>query len=96
MTKLFRNNAVNTHDGSTVGSDAETNVTQVPVYPELKKIKIKGEGNNIELTRDDNRKIWRSIAVTCDHLFFWLFSIIFNGSTAFVILFRGTFKVLFE
>lgn len=69
MTKLFRNNTVNTHDGNTVGSDAETNVTQVPVYPELKKIKIKGEGNNIELTRDDNRKIWRSIVVTCDHLF---------------------------
>ena len=58
-----------THDGNTVGSDAETNITQVPVDPEVKKIEIKGEGNNIELTEADNRKFWRSVAVTCDRLF---------------------------
>lgn len=95
MTKLFRNNAVNTHDGNTVGSDAESNITQVPVDPEPKKKEIKGDGNDIELTEDDNRKIWRSVAVTCDRLFFWLFSIIFIGSTSSVVKFRGTFKVLF-
>ena len=95
MTKLLRGNAV-TNNSNPVGGDAEPNITQVPVDTEPQQTEVKGDGNGIELTEDDNQKIWRSIAVTCDRIFFWLFSIIFIGSTAYVIANRGNFAVLFD
>lgn len=95
MTKLLRGNAV-TNNSNPVGGDAEPNITQVPVDTEPQETEVKGDGNGIELTEDDNQKIWRSIAVTCDRIFFWLFSIIFIGSTAYVIANRGNFAVLFD
>lgn len=95
MTKLLRGNAV-TNNSNPVGGDAELNITQVPVDTEPQQTEVKGDGNGIELTEDDNQKIWRSIAVTCDRIFFWLFSIIFIGSTAYVIANRGNFAVLFD
>ena len=95
MAKLLRGNAV-TNNSNPVGGDAEPNITQVPVDTELQQTEVKGDGNGIELTEDDNQKIWRSIAVTCDRIFFWLFSIIFIGSTAYLIANRGNFAVLFD
>lgn len=95
MAKLLRGNAV-TNNSNPVGGDAEANITQVPVDTELQQTEVKGDGNGIELTEDDNQKIWRSIAVTCDRIFFWLFSIIFIGSTAYLIANRGNFAVLFD
>lgn len=95
MTKLLRGNAV-TNNSNPVGGDAEPNITQVPVDTEPQQTEVKGDGNGIELTEDDNKKIWRSIAVTCDRIFFWLFSIIFIGSTAYVIANHRNFAVLFD
>lgn len=95
MTKLLRGNAV-TNNNNPVGGDAEPNITQVPVDTEPRQTEVKGDGNGIELTEDENKKIWRSIAVTCDRIFFWLFSIIFIGSTAYVIANHRNFAVLFD
>ena len=47
---------------------------------------------NNEPAEDDNRKIWRAVAVKCDRLFFWLFLIMFLASTGYLMQFRPSFR----
>ncbi len=44
-----------------------------------------------ESTEDEKRKIWRSVAVLCDRILFWLFLIMFVVSTGYLVMFRPVF-----
>ena len=87
---LPKRNAV-ASDTTIVGHDADVTTAHAPelVNPEEKPV-VLNEDN--EPAEDDNRKVWRSVAVKCDRFFFWLFLIIFLASTGFLIKFRPIFK----
>ena len=72
----------------TVESEAEAIAhVPVPVDRDPKPVVV----NDSELTEDEKRKIWRTVAVTCDRIFFWLFWIIFLGSTGYLMRYRPVF-----
>lgn len=86
---LSKPNAV-ASDMNIVGDNTDTTAhAPVPVDPEQKPV-VLNEDN--EPAEDDNRKIWRAVAVTCDRLFFWLFLIMFLASTGYLMKFRPIFK----
>lgn len=89
MKKILTRNAV-ASDNTTAGSEADpTCQAPVPVDPEQKPVILTDV--NQEITDDDNRKIWRSIAVMWDRIFFWLFLLMFLGSTGYLMKFRPVF-----
>ena len=59
--------------------------------PEQNPVALNDRKDN-EPVEDDNRKVWRAVAVTCDRLFFWLFLIMFLASTGYLMKFRPIFK----
>ena len=84
---LSKRNAV-ASDITIVGE--EDTIVHAPdqVDPEQKPV-VLNEDNE---PADDNRQVWRAVAVTCDRLFFWLFLIIFLSSTGYLMKFRPIFK----
>ena len=62
--------------------------TPQQVDPELKPV-VLNEDNE---PTDDNRKVWRAVAVTCDRVFFWLFLIMFLSSTGYLMQYRPIFR----
>ena len=87
---LSKRNAV-ASDITIVGDD-EDKTGHAPaeqVDPEQKPVVLKEDN---ECAEDDNRKIWRAVAVKCDRLFFWLFLIMFLSSTGYLMKFRPIFK----
>ena len=84
--KFLKRNAVESVT-TTVESEATAHVP-VPVDRDQMPMVL----NDNELTEDDKRKIWRTIAVTCDRMFFWLFLIMFIASTGLVIVVRPVFR----
>ena len=85
---LSKRNAV-ASDVTIVGDDEDV-TAHAPnqVDPEQKPV-VLNEDNE---PADDNRQVWRAVAVTCDRLFFWLFLIIFLSSTGYLMKFRPIFK----
>ena len=85
---LSKRNAV-ASDITIVGDDEDV-TAHAPnqVDPEQKPV-VLNEDNE---PADDNRQVWRAVAVTCDRLFFWLFLIIFLSSTGYLMKFRPIFK----
>ena len=85
---LSKRNAV-ASDVTIVG-DNEDVTARAPnqLDPEQKPV-VLNEDNE---PADDNRQVWRAVAVTCDRLFFWLFLIIFLSSTGYLMKFRPIFK----
>jgi len=83
---LPKRNAV-ASDTTIVGDDAD--VTAHAPDPEQKPVVLNEDKEN---TEDDNRKVWRSVAVKCDRLFFWLFLIMFLSSTGYLMKFRPLFR----
>ena len=49
--------------------------------------------NGVESNEEENRKIWRAIALNFDRLFFWLFLLIFLASSGYLIKYRPVFKL---
>ena len=74
----------------TVVGDNEDATAHAPeqVDPEQKPV-VLNEDNE---PPDDNRKVWRAVAVTCDRFFFWLFLIMFLSSTGYLMKFRPIFN----
>ena len=87
---LSKRNAV-ASDITIVGDDedATAHAPAEKVDPEQKPVVLKEDN---ECAEDDNRKIWRAVAVKCDRLFFWLFLIMFLSSTGYLMKFRPIFK----
>ena len=87
---LSKRNAV-ASDVTIVGDDedATAHAPAEQVDPEQKPVVLKEDN---ESTEDENRKIWRAVAVKCDRLFFWLFLIMFLASTGYLVKFRPIFK----
>ena len=85
---LSKRNAV-ASDITIVGDDEDVTANAPnQVDPEQKPV-VLNEDNE---PADDNRQVWRAVAVTCDRLFFWLFLIIFLSSTGYLMKFRPIFK----
>ena len=85
---LSKRNAV-ASDVTIVGDDEDVTANAPnQVDPEQKPV-VLNEDNE---PADDNRQVWRAVAVTCDRLFFWLFLIIFLSSTGYLMKFRPIFK----
>ncbi|XP_020617528.1 neuronal acetylcholine receptor subunit alpha-5-like isoform X2 [Orbicella faveolata] len=86
---LSKRNAV-ANDITIVGDDADVTAhVPVQVDPEEKPV-VLNEDN--ECAEDDNRKVWRAVAVACDRFFFWLFLIMFLASTGYLMKFRPIFR----
>lgn len=75
---------------TTVGSDAEDVTGHAPAPVDHKPI-VRNFLTDNESTEDDKRKIWRSVAVLCDRILFWLFLIMFVVSTGCLVMFRPVF-----
>ena len=90
LKKFLSKRSAVASDMTIVGDDAGV-TDQAPevVDPEQKPVVLKEDNERAE---DDNRKIWRAVAVKCDRLFFWLFLIMFLSSTGYLMKFRPIFK----
>lgn len=91
ITKFLKRNAV-TSEMTQVESDAEAlPLPSVPVPSDIERKPV--VENNDEPSDEENRKIWRSVAVSCDRFFFWVFLLTFVGSTGYLMKFRPVFNL---
>ncbi|XP_067046078.1 neuronal acetylcholine receptor subunit alpha-5-like isoform X2 [Acropora muricata] len=84
LKKLFRRNAV---ANGTADIDSQAGV----VPPEPPPIGLENGSitdSNDELGEEDNRKIWRSVAVSLDRFFFWVFLGSFITSCGYLVIYR--------
>ena len=84
LKKLFKRNAV---ANGTADIDSQASV----VPPEPPPIGIENGSitdSNDELGQEDNRKIWRSVAVSMDRFFFWVFLGSFITSCGYLVIYR--------
>ena len=90
LKKFLSKRSAVASDMAIVGDDVGvTDQAPEAVDPEQKSVVLKEDNERAE---DDNRKIWRAVAVKCDRLFFWLFLIMFLSSTGYLMKFRPIFK----
>ena len=75
-------------DITIVGNDADV-AAPGQLDPEQKPVVLNEDNDPAE---DDNRKVWRAVAVKCDRLFFWLFLIMFLTSTGYLMKYRPIFE----
>ena len=92
VKKFLSRNAVATGVNPVEGDEDPNNTASLPADVEQRQIGINCGENGNELTEDDHRKIWRATAVTCDRIFFWVFLIIFLGSTGSLVKYQPSFK----
>lgn len=84
LKKLFRRNAV---ANGTADIDSQAGV----VPPEPPPIGLENGSitdSNDDLGEEDNRKIWRSVAVSMDRFFFWVFLGSFITSCGYLVIYR--------
>lgn len=79
LKKLFKRNAV--------ANDSQAGVVP-PKPPPIGLENGSITDSNDELGEEDNRKIWRSVAVSMDRFFFWVFLGSFITSCGYLIVFR--------
>lgn len=80
MKRLMNRNAI---DSELTRVENNTESVSPPSRPESEHPPIKK--NESEPNDEENRKIWRAIAVSFDRLFFWLFLLTFLASSAYII-----------
>ncbi|XP_078370594.1 neuronal acetylcholine receptor subunit alpha-5-like isoform X2 [Oculina patagonica] len=91
LKKFLKRNAVESATPTAESGAGGIARVPVPVDPERKPAFL----NDNELTEDEKRKIWRTVAVAWDRIFFWLFLFVFLGSTGYLMKYRPVFNFTF-
>ncbi|XP_068719552.1 neuronal acetylcholine receptor subunit alpha-5-like [Montipora capricornis] len=87
--KPVKRNAVSTETNASQTQPCSVHEKPVPDGVESGSVSDK----NDDLSEEEKKKIWRSVAVIFDRLFFWLFLMAFICSSGYLIAFRPVFKL---
>ena len=91
LKKFLKRNAVASEMTPVESEDAAASIPRGPASIDTEQ-KLVIEDND-ELSDEDNRKIWRSVAVFFDRCFFWLFLLAFISSSGYLIMYRPHFEL---
>ena len=87
VSRLFvKPNAVESEATTANRRDLDKLQVPAPVDPECEPAVLNNSEPAEYVEEDDNRKIWRATAITCDRIFFWVFLLIFIISTGYLII----------
>ena len=91
MNKFLKRNAVASEMTPVENEEAAASIPRGPSSIDKEQKPVIED--NDELNDEDNRKIWRSVAVFFDRCFFWLFLLAFIGSSGYLIMYRPNFNL---
>ena len=91
MKKLLKRNVVASEMTPVESEEAAASKPRGPASIETAQKRVIED--NDELSDEDNRKIWRTVAVSFDRVFFWLFLLAFIGSSGYLVMYRPDFTL---
>lgn len=91
MKKFLKRNVVASEMTPVESEEAAASIPGGPASIDTEQKRVIED--NDELSDEDNRKIWRTVAVSFDRFFFWLFLLVFIGSSGYLVVYRPDFTL---